>query len=206
MKKTLIATAAGLGVALLLSACSTGSGGSGGDMAGMPGHGTPASTLSSPSTGTPAQGGHNAADTMFAAMMIPHHSQALEMSGIVLEKKGVPAEVTSLARRIQQAQGPEISTLTSWLSAWGEKHADHGGHSMEGMMSAEDLEQLKSAQGTAAARLFLTQMIKHHEGALAMARTESRDGKDAKAVELSRKIVTDQAAEIAEMKKMLAGL
>jgi len=77
---------------------------------------------------------------------------------------------------------------------------------MEGMMSAEDLEQLKSAQGTEAARLFLTQMIKHHEGALTMARTESRDGKDAKAVELSRKIVKDQAAEIAEMKKLLAGL
>ncbi|WP_287903469.1 DUF305 domain-containing protein [Arthrobacter sp.] len=206
MKKTLITTAAGLGAALLLSACSTGSGGSDGDMAGMPGHSMPASSAPAPSTGDPAGDGHNAADTMFAAMMIPHHRQALEMSGIVLEKQGVPAEVTSLARRIQQAQGPEISTLTSWLSAWGEKQADHGGHSMEGMMSAEDLEQLKSAQGTAAARLFLTQMIKHHEGALTMARTESRDGKDAKAVELSRKIVKDQTAEIAEMKKLLAGL
>lgn len=206
MKKTLITTAAGLGAALLLSACSTGSGGSGGDMAGMPGHGTPASSAPASSAGTPAQGGHNAADTVFAAMMIPHHSQALEMSGVVLEKQGIPSDVTALARRIQQAQGPEIATLTSWLGAWGEKQADHGGHSMDGMMSAEDIDQLKSAQGTAAARLFLTQMIRHHEGALTMARTESRDGKDVKAVELSRKIVADQAAEIAEMKKLLAGL
>ncbi|MDQ0709917.1 uncharacterized protein (DUF305 family) [Arthrobacter woluwensis] len=206
MKKTLITTAAALSAALLLSACSTGSGGSGGDMAGMPGHSMSASSAPASSAGTPAQGGHNAADTMFAAMMIPHHQQALEMSGIVLEKKGLPAEVTALARRIQKAQGPEIATLTSWLSGWGENPADHGGHSMEGMMSAEDLKQLKSAQGTAAARLFLTQMIKHHEGALTMARTESRDGKDAKSVELSRKIVADQAAEIAEMKKLLAGL
>lgn len=206
MKKTLITLAIGLGAALVLSACSAGPGSPGGDMAGMPGHGTPSSAVSASSGGTPAHDGHNAADTMFAAMMIPHHQQALEMSGIVLAKQGIPADVTALARRIQRAQGPEIATLTSWLSAWGEDPAAHGGHSMEGMMSAEDLDQLKSAQGTASARLFLTQMIKHHEGALTMARAESRDGKDAKAVELSRKIVTDQAAEIAEMKKLLAGL
>jgi len=203
MKKTLITTAVGLGAALLLSACSTGSGG---DMAGMPGHGGQASSTAPASSPAQAGVGHNAADTMFAAMMIPHHSQALEMSGIILAKQGLPEDVTALARRIQKAQGPEIATLKSWLSDWGEKPAEHAGHSMDGMMSAEDLEQLKSAQGTAAAQLFLSQMIKHHEGALTMARTESREGKDVKAVELSRKIVADQAAEIAEMKKLLATL
>jgi len=205
MKKTLITTAAGLGAALLLSACSTGTTGSGEDMSGMPGHGGQAS--SAPASSPVQTGdGHNAADTMFAAMMIPHHSQVLEMSGIMLAKQGVPEDVTALARRIQKAQGPEIATLKSWLSDWGENPAGHAGHSMDGMMSADDLEQLKSAQGTAAARLFLSQMIKHHEGALTMARTESREGKDVKAVELSRKIVADQAAEIAEMKKLLAAL
>ena len=33
---------------------------------------------------------HNAADIMFAQMMIPHHQQAVEMSEMLLAKEGIP--------------------------------------------------------------------------------------------------------------------
>lgn len=46
-------------------------------------------------------------------------------------------------------------------------------------------------------------MIKHHQGAVAMAKTEQTSGKSTKAVELAKKIETAQTAEIATMQKLL---
>ncbi|MGZ5397826.1 MAG: DUF305 domain-containing protein, partial [Mycobacterium sp.] len=43
---------------------------------------------------------------------------------------------------------------------------------MDGMMSEEDMAALKNAQGVEASKLYLTQMIKHHEGAITMAQNE----------------------------------
>ncbi|MDP5227554.1 MULTISPECIES: DUF305 domain-containing protein [Arthrobacter] len=203
MKKTLTLTALGLGAVLALSACSAPSGG--GNMPGMD-HG-PSQSASAAAAQTASAGrDHNAADTMFAAMMIPHHRQAVEMSGIMLEKKDLPKPVSELAERIRAAQGPEIETMTGWLNGWGEDPSAHGGHQMQGMMGPDDLDRLKAAQGTEAARMFLTQMIAHHEGALTMAQAESRDGKNPQAVALSKEIVAAQSTEIAEMKQLLAGL
>ena len=68
------------------------------------------------------------------------------------------------------------------------------------------MAKLEAAQGTEAAKLFLTQMIAHHEGAVIMAKTEAADGKNADAVRLSKDIVSSQEAEIQEMKDLLATL
>jgi len=43
-------------------------------------------------------------------------------------------------------------------------------------MSAQDMAALEDAQGAAASKLFLTQMIEHHKGAIAMAQTEVDSG------------------------------
>jgi len=149
---------------------------------------------------------HNAADVMFAQMMIPHHAQAVEMSDMILKKEDIPAEVTSLATRIKAAQGPEIEKMTGWLTGWNESAQMPSGHSMDGMMGADDMSKLEAAKGFEAAKLFLTQMITHHEGAVTMAKTESKDGKSSEAVQLSKDIVSNQEAEIQEMKKLLTTL
>ncbi|HAP89974.1 MAG TPA: DUF305 domain-containing protein, partial [Arthrobacter bacterium] len=70
----------------------------------------------------------------------------------------------------------------------------------------DDMTKLGAAQGAEAARLFLTQMIAHHEGAVVMAKTESSDGKNPDAVKLAKDIATAQEAEIQEMKDLLATL
>ena len=75
-----------------------------------------------------------------------------------------------------------------------------------GMMGDDDLKKLDAAQGTDAAKLFLAQMIAHHEGAVMMAKTESSQGKNPDAISLSKAIVTAQEAEIQEMKDLLASL
>jgi uncharacterized protein (DUF305 family) len=207
--KFLTLSATVVAAAIALAGCSTGTGpgSSGTSMPGMD-HGS----SSAPAGSAPAAAAeHNAADVMFAQMMIPHHTQAVTMSEIILAKADIPAEVTALATQIKAAQGPEIETMTDWLTGWNEPTQVPEGHtmatgSMEGMMSEEDMGKLDAARGTEAARLFLTQMIAHHEGAIMMAKTETTNGKNTDAVNLSKAIVADQEAEIQKMQDILATL
>ena len=151
----------------------------------------------------------NDADVMFASMMIVHHEQAIEMSDIVLAKDGVAPEVVELAEQIKAAQGPEIEQLQGWLNAWGvnpEEHQTDGMDHGDGMMTEDDLAALESADGTEASKLFLEQMIGHHEGAVEMAQTQVDDGSNPDAVELAQTIIDAQTAEIQEMQDLLATL
>lgn len=199
---TLSATATAVAAALALAGCSTGSSTSpGSSMTGMD-NGSGMMTSSAPA----AAADHNAADTMFAQGMVPHHEQAVEMSGMMLKKQHIPAAVTDLATRINAAQAPEIETMTGWLKSWNESATTGAGHSMDGMMGDDDLKELETAQGTEAAKLFLQQMIVHHEGAVMTAKTETSQGKNADAIQLSKDIVTAQEAEIREMQDLLATL
>jgi uncharacterized protein (DUF305 family) len=149
--------------------------------------------------------------------MIPHHAQAVEMSDVMLAKKDIPADVTALARRIKAAQAPEIETMSGWLKSWNEpseaapghdmsSHSSGMGTGMDGMMSDTDMKKLDAAQGTAAAKLFLTQMTAHHQGAIMMAKTEGSSGQNPNAIALAKAIVTAQQKEIQEMKDLLASL
>jgi len=160
--------------------------------------------------GQPSAGGgdHNAADVTFAQAMIPHHRQAIEMAEMAGERASSP-EVKALATRIQEAQDPEITTMSEWLESWNEEVPSAGGHgAMDkgGMMSQHEMSQLMDAEGRAFDRMFLATMTKHHEGAIEMARTEQAKGAFGPAKELAGKIIADQQAEIDEMGKLLAKL
>ena len=80
------------------------------------------------------------------------------------------------------------------------------GMSGDGMMSDQDMTALQNAQGVEASKLFLTQMITHHEGAITMSQTEVDDGQYPEAVALARSIITTQQQEIDTMKGILASL
>lgn len=201
MKRLTLISATALAAALALAGCASETG-SESTMPGMD-HGT---ASASPSAESSAAAEHNSADAMFAQMMIPHHEQAVEMSDMVLAKDGIDPAVTELAEEIKSAQGPEIKTMTGWLSAWGEPVAMSGDHGMEGMMTEDDMAALEAAQGTEAARLFLTQMVKHHEGAVKMAQEETANGSNPDAVAQAEKMAKDQSGEIEKMKELLAGL
>lgn len=156
---------------------------------------------------------HGPADVMFAQMMVPHHEQALEMSRIVLADEGVPEDVQTLAQQIEAAQAPEITRMQDMLAAWGvtdAQHMDHSGHGgmegMEGMLTEEQLQALRDAEGPEAARLFLEGMIEHHQGAVDMAKTQLDDGQNPQARALAEDVIAAQEREIAQMEDMLAGL
>lgn len=77
---------------------------------------------------------------------------------------------------------------------------------MTGMMSEQDMAALQNAQGVEASRLFLTQMIGHHQGAIAMAQNEINNGQYPATVALARSIVSTQQQEIATMQAIVASL
>ncbi|NUT94325.1 MAG: DUF305 domain-containing protein [Saccharothrix sp.] len=192
MRKNLVGAAlAVLTAGTVLAAC----GGSTGHDTGS----THTTTTTAPSSD------RNDADIAFAQGMIPHHVGALDMSKLAQGRTSNP-KVLDLAKRIEQAQDPEIKVMTEWLKAWGAaptpEHGGHGtttGHGMD----AADLEKLAQAKDTDFDRLFLELMIKHHQGAVDMSNTELRQGHNAGAKELARRIIDAQQAEIEEMKGLL---
>ncbi|QES53447.1 DUF305 domain-containing protein [Streptomyces venezuelae] len=192
------ALAAAATAALVLTAC-------GGDDSGSAHAGHGASTAPSGSAAA-GRADHNTADTVFAQGMIPHHQQAVEMAGLAATR-AESAEVKTLAEEVRKAQDPEIGTLSGWLVSWGEKvpAADegHGGHDMAGMMGAEEMRQLTASSGKAFDAAFLQMMVRHHEGAVAMARTEQADGAYRPAKDMAAAIITSQSAEITRMNTLL---
>ncbi|WP_426321015.1 DUF305 domain-containing protein [Microbacterium sp. E-13] len=197
--RTMAAAALALAAVLTLAGCAS-TGGPGPDI--MPGmdHGSGA-------TSSEAAADFNNADVMFGMMMIPHHEQAIGMADTILAKDDIDEQVVTLAEGIKAAQHPEIDQMESWLDEWGADMPDmdgmgHGG----GMMSDDDMTALQDATGAEASRLFLEQMITHHEGAIEMAQDEVDDGQNADMVELAQNIIESQTAEIATMQELLAQL
>ncbi len=147
----------------------------------------------------------NAADEMFVIMMIPHHEQAVEMSDTILGKDGIDDQVQALAQQIKDAQAPEIELMQSWLTNWGRSSSGDMsgmGHG-DGMMSDGDMAALEAADGAEAARLFLEQMIVHHEGAIEMAQTELDQGANEEVIALAQAVLDTQTTEIATMENLL---
>src|SRR5690348_12600394 len=92
-----LSIAAALAASLGLAGCAANAG-SGNSMPMDHGNSSPmSSTMPGAGMSPAADADHNQADIMFAQMMIPHHAQAVEMSGIILVKQDIPAEVTALA-------------------------------------------------------------------------------------------------------------
>ncbi|WP_448331466.1 DUF305 domain-containing protein [Streptomyces sp. DSM 41534] len=190
--------AAAVVTALVLAACGADS-----SAAGAP---TSTPTTSAPRS-APA-GRHNRADVSFAQRMIPHHRQAIAMADLAGERASSP-KVKAFARKVRKEQQPEIRTMTTWLKAWGEQvprgmeGVGHNASAMPGMMSDHQMNRLKGASGSAFDTMFLTMMIKHHQGAIDMAKSEQRHGAYGPAKKLAAAIVTTQTAEIAQMRTML---
>jgi uncharacterized protein (DUF305 family) len=65
------------------------------------------------------------------------------------------------------------------------------------------MDALEQATGTEAAKLFLTGMVKHHQGAITMAQQQVANGQNPEAVALAKRIITDQQAEITTMNQLL---
>ena len=175
-----------------------------------------------------------AADVEFMTTMIAHHAQAIVMAEMAPTHGASPA-VRTLAGRIINAQRDEIGIAQRWLRDRGqpvpEVSADgavampapaaapaaaashHGMHhgadhaAMPGMLTEAQLRELDAARGRDFDRLFLSFMIQHHRGAVAM--VEKLFGsygaaQDETVFKFASDVNVDQTTEIARMQQMLA--
>ena len=143
---------------------------------------------------------------------------------------GSNAEVRALAQQIADAQAPEVEQMKTWVKDWGMEDtatddggmnmgggemdghemdgadmsgADAGGAAMNGMMTEAQMNELSQATGAELNQLYLELMIAHHEGAIGMAQTELKEGKNPAALKLAQGVIDTQQAEIKQMQALL---
>lgn len=157
------------------------------------------------------------AEAEFMRGMIIHHAQAVEMTAWIsshTENK----ELRSLGARISRSQSDEIKFMKRWLAArdepasqasWTMRDMNMPGHSMSlmpGMLTPEQMEALGKAKDAEFDHLFLTGMIQHHNGALAMVKDlfdTPGAGQDAEVFDFAMDADNAQRAEIRIMQAML---
>jgi uncharacterized protein (DUF305 family) len=169
----------------------------------------------------------DAADARFMSGMIVHHAQAVLMSGWAHTHGASPA-VAELCERINVSQRDEIAFMQRWLRerrlavpdadtmaqramVGMDRPMSMGamGHPMlmPGMLTGPELAQLDSARGPAFDRLFLTGMIRHHQGALTMVQDLMNTpgaAQDGLVFQFASDVNASQAVEIDRMRHMLA--
>jgi uncharacterized protein (DUF305 family) len=144
----------------------------------------------------------SADDAMFLQMMIPHHAQAVIISEYALANSK-NEQILKLAKQIKADQAGEIMQMKKWLSDDG--LGEDPGHSMSamaGMLSSDQLATLKNSRADAFDKLFLNNMIEHHEGALQMV-SMIENSKVADLRDFAASIAAAQQAEIDQMRKIL---
>ncbi|MGB0651504.1 MAG: DUF305 domain-containing protein [Rhodothermales bacterium] len=169
-------------------------------------------------------GSHTPADVAFMQGMIHHHAQAIEMVAL-MDGRTNARDLIMLGKRIDISQQSEIKLMVNWLKERNEEvpmiqtmdgsdgnHAGHSGHDMSqpmmpGMLSAEQMQQLRDSEGTAFYRFWLGFMIQHHEGALTMVDelfSNPGAGQNQDIFHFASEVDIDQRIEILRMQQMLA--
>lgn len=164
-----------------------------------------------PVSAPPDDADWNAADATYLAMMVAHHSQALDLAELAPERASDP-RVRRLAASIEAGQGREVIVMATWLVQHGQPEptvedvAMMTETGMPGMLRTEQVAALARTDGAAFDRQFLEDMVQHHQGAVAMAEDVLGAGEDVRVTEMATDVVTGQNAEIERMRALLADL
>jgi len=174
------------------------------------------------------------ADVDFVQGMIIHHAQAVVMSDWA-PTHGASQRLQVLCKRIALSQRDEITMMQTWLeqrhlatpdplhmlhptsgpihdrSGMNMPGMDMGDHMMmmTGMLTPAEMRQLDSAHGPTFDHLYLTGMIKHHQGALDMVAklfATPGAGQQPELFSFATDVDAGQRAEMARMEAMLKTL
>lgn len=151
---------------------------------------------------------YNDPDAAFAQGMLGHHIGAVDMAEIEL-KYGTDDEMRKLAQAIIDAQQSEIKQMKTWLAdnsdsktptadtkAMQQAYADGMDAMHDDMMEgiADPVPDMAFARG----------MLPHHVGAVDMAETQLKYGKNPEMLKLAQEIIDAQKAEIEQMQSWIA--
>lgn len=129
----------------------------------------------------PWMGGNPVFDQAYMRRMAAHHAQGVELAGLAVEKAQDPS-LKNLAHLMAADQKGEIAIFQQWWRSWfegdlppasPEEHA-----AMPGMLSPEQMDSLRHADGDAFDSLFIRLMTAHHQGAIVMADEALREADD----------------------------
>jgi len=134
-------------------------------------------------------------DARFIDSMIEHHTGAITMAEQALEESERP-EIRELAQNIIDTQRQEVDQMQQWRSEWYADLAPTGGMGMD----MGDMEVGGDASVPFDQR-FITAMVAHHQGAIAMAKDAQQNAEHAEIKELAGNIITAQEAEIRQLKE-----
>jgi uncharacterized protein (DUF305 family) len=164
---------------------------------------------------------YTAADIEFMSGMIGHHSQAVKMAGWCASH-GANKSLQIFCGRVALGQTAEIGLMSAWLKDRNQPVPEPDPRGMKmvmdgkemfmmmpGMLTEEQMKQLDAARGVDFDRLWLTDMIQHHKGAISMVeKLEGTDGADQDEIvfKFSNDVQADQSTEIDRMQQMLDAL
>ncbi|WP_051973615.1 DUF305 domain-containing protein [Cryobacterium sp. MLB-32] len=165
------------------------------------------------------------ADAGFARDMQVHHNQGVQL-GVLIRDRSIDEDVRLLAYDIVTTQGQQSGQMFGWLSVWGlsqaspepsmtwmtrpgrtaDSHAGmhEPGQRMPGLATDAEVASLTAASGIEADRIFLTLMIRHHQGAIEMADAVLDRTSTSTVRTFATAVVASQQSEIDLMTDMLA--
>lgn len=163
-------------------------------------------------------------DIGFLQDMSTHHNQAVEMAGLALTRT-TDAEVRTLAYDILSTQQNQVGRMQGWLQLWNEpaqsveEHmgwmTETGGHqhgatehtgpvtTMPGMASREEIDALRRASSPDLDTLFLSLMLRHHQGGVPMIEYASEHAATTAVRTFSAGMAASQTAESELLTAML---
>ncbi|GAA4400221.1 hypothetical protein GCM10023153_27500 [Ornithinibacter aureus] len=177
-----------------------------------------------------ASPGDHSPEAGFARDMQTHHAQAVEMSLIIRDKTSDPT-LRAVSYDIITAQQQQAGQMYGWLTQWGLNQTSPDGAMswmdtttsmsdmegsatpedaalqadglMPGMASETEMDLLEAATGQEAERMFLTLMIKHHQGGIQMADAILEQTDRGEVVALASAIRSAQSTEIKQLTSLL---
>jgi uncharacterized protein (DUF305 family) len=158
-------------------------------------------------------------DVGFARDMAVHHSQAVTLAMIIVQRGTVPA-VREMAEEIATTQQREAGVMTGWLQQWRlptstaapamawmahpPATAIAEDPPMPGMATRRDVARLAVTRGRSADLLFCRLMLPHHLGGLHMIDEVIARGSRPEVIALAEQMRADQQREINQLHQLLA--
>ncbi len=132
-------------------------------------------------------------DAQFIDSMTEHHRGAITMAQQALKESQRP-EIKQLAQNIITTQQQEIDQMAAWRKQWYPDVQRTGGMGM----AMGDM-QVSGDTSTPYDQRFITAMIAHHQGAIAMAKEAQTKAQHPEVRQLADAIIKAQQAEVAQL-------
>ncbi|MET8361293.1 DUF305 domain-containing protein [Micromonospora sp. NPDC005171] len=157
-----------------------------------------AAAFAAPSPASPSPSGSTHGSAMFAAMMMSHHEEGIELAQLAIDKASTPG-VKAVAERSQRNQQAELPQLRQ--VAQGANMSAQPPEPPLSRFNEQEMSQLQSLSGREFDLAWLDMFSSHHMSAIMMADMESATG-TGEAAELAKKIHDEQLQDVSEMNNL----